>query len=151
MIGVRWACAVLFFPALPERTRWLHGLDCHRLSMQARHLTGENRWTCRDWATEFSPQKRPIPALRILHPRNFLLTSIAVAPLADFTPSPSLIRPYSIASEIRVLRSQYANRSNKPRESPYLTSQQTHRYSHCYSFNSGLSDFDRTWDRKTTN
>ena len=81
MIGARWACAVLFFPALPERTRWLHGLDCHtisftttcRLSTQARHLTGENRWTCRDWATNFPPPKGPIPALRILHPRNFLL------------------------------------------------------------------------------
>ena len=71
----------MFFPALPQRTRWLHGLDCHtiylattcRLSTQARHLTGYNRWTCRDWAKKCSPQKRPIPALRIPHPRNFLL------------------------------------------------------------------------------
>ena len=80
MSGSNWACAVLFFTALPQRTRWLRGLDCYtislattcRLNTQARHLTGESRWTCRDWATIFGP-KRTNPALRILHPRNFLL------------------------------------------------------------------------------
>ena len=47
IVGTNWACAVLFFPALTERNRWLRGLDCHaislattcRLSTQARHLT----------------------------------------------------------------------------------------------------------------
>ena len=66
---------------LPERICWLRGLDYHvismattcRLSTQTRNFTGESRWTCRDWATNVSPQKGPIPALRILHPRNFLL------------------------------------------------------------------------------
>ena len=75
------ACAVLFFSVLPERICWLLGLDCHvislattcRLSTQTRHFIGESRWTCRDWATNFSPQEGPIPALRILHLRNFLL------------------------------------------------------------------------------
>ena len=33
MIGTKWAFAVLFFPALPERTRWLRGLDCHAISL----------------------------------------------------------------------------------------------------------------------
>ena len=33
--------------------------------------------------------------------------------------------------------------------SAYEPFKETHRYSHCYSFNSDLSDFDRIWDRKT--
>ena len=32
MIGTNWACAILFFPALPERICWLRGLDCHAIS-----------------------------------------------------------------------------------------------------------------------
>ena len=79
MIGTTWACAVLFFPALPERPRWLRGLDCHtvslattcRLSTQTRHLTGESRWTCRNWVTNFLPQKRPIRSTTDPTPQKF--------------------------------------------------------------------------------
>ena len=61
MIGPNWTCAVPFFPALPERIRWLHGLDCHAISfascnnLQIEHASQAPRWRkqvdCRDWAT----------------------------------------------------------------------------------------------------